>query len=455
MSSFDQNPAGDLNRPLPLAEVGLTQAQKEILEAVSSQRQGLMLFSGPRRSGKSQTLYSLLGELDLRERSLVSIENPLEFSLPFGKQKQVNEAAGESVELLFLEVVEEDPEIFFLGEIQNKVGAWASVKFAKKGRLAVATLPSANATTAIFRLESMGVPRRQIGETLSAVVAQRLIERLCPECREVKPISQDEEALLAPFTSDPPETVAHPVGCPNCGGSGFLRKRAVFEVIKIGSELAELIGDGLSISDIRRHARRQGTALLTDGGIQGIRDLDFPVRTVYESLLLEDLDRSMAAGVLAGAGLAHGVAGSIATPQGIAADPKVVGEGPGDRRASILMVEDDSATRVLVERILLDAGYLVSSAEDGAAALFKLATESPDLILSDIHMPNLDGMKLLELVHQHGIKAPVVMLTAEEAKEVEERSYQLGAVDFLRKPVDKAVILESLERALAPRDSMG
>ena len=104
---------------------------------------------------------------------------------------------------------------------------------------------------------------------------------------------------------------------------------------------------------------------------------------------------------------------------------------------------------MLIELILSGAGYSVSMAEDGAAALFKLATEAPDLILSDIHMPNLDGMKLLELVHQHGIKAPVVMLTAEKSEEVEEKSYELGAVDFLRKPIDKAVILESLGKALA------
>jgi CheY-like chemotaxis protein len=273
---------------------------------------------------------------------------------------------------------------------------------------------------------------------------------LCPDCRELQPISEAEAELLAPFTESPPDEVAHPVGCRTCGGSGFLGKKALFEVIEFDPETAALLGEGVAIADVRQWARESGTGLLADAGLNGIRDRDFPVRDVYEDLLLEDLDRMMAARV------------AWSTPARASAsdapderdDVRPVGAGQEDQPPtadgpSVLVVEDDLDTRVLVERLLSGAGYRVSSAEDGAAALMKLATEPPDLILSDIHMPNLDGMKLLELVHQHGIEAPVVLLTAEESDEVERRSHQLGAKDYLRKPVDKAVLLESLGRVLS------
>jgi CheY-like chemotaxis protein len=445
MSIDPGNPSSNLFPPAPIREIGLAAGEAEALAKMAARKQGFILFSGPERSGKSHTANALLAEVDPKERRLVSIEKPVEYSLPFQRQMEVDDTKGDALELLFLDVVDESPEIFFLGEIQNRVGALMCTKYAAKGRLVVSTLASCNATTALFRLERLGVPRAHLGEALAGVVAQRLFPILCPNCREARPITKDERDLLAPLTSAPPEYTAHPVGCGECGNTGYRGKKPVIEIIEIDPELAKAITDGVPISTLRRQIRSQGVSLLSDGGLRGIVEGEFNLQDLYDGLFLEELDRDMAASI------------ASSKPSPTENDPSFGPEGSGEvveesAQYSILVVEDEPETRHLVDQILSSAGYQVTLAEDGAEALLKLATHTIDLILSDLYMPNLDGMKLLELVQQHGIEAPVVFLTGAEGGEVEQRAYELGAIDFLRKPVNQDVLLETLEIAFAFKD---
>jgi CheY-like chemotaxis protein len=117
-------------------------------------------------------------------------------------------------------------------------------------------------------------------------------------------------------------------------------------------------------------------------------------------------------------------------------------------QSSILVVEDEPGTLFLIDQILSQAGYKVVQATDGAEALLKLGAGSVDLILSDIHMPNLDGLKLLEILHQHDIDTPVVLLTGEPSPDVEARGREMGVSDYLRKPIQRDVLLNSIEKAL-------
>jgi len=115
---------------------------------------------------------------------------------------------------------------------------------------------------------------------------------------------------------------------------------------------------------------------------------------------------------------------------------------------SILVVEDEEGTRFLLDQILSTAGYRVVQASDGGEALLKLGGESVDLILSDIHMPNLDGLRLLEILNQHGIGTPVILLTGEPSPDVEARGREMGVAAYLRKPVQRGVLLERIEEIL-------
>ena len=264
------------------------------------------------------------------------------------------------------------------------------------------------------------------------------MKRLCDQCKEVRPISPAEREMLAPFTDDIPERVAAPVGCSACLRTGFFGREGVYEVLRFDAELAEMVRDGAPIAEIRAFARRRGDFLVGHHGIEKIRDLTFAVKPVYEGVLVEEgpLPREEAP-------VSGGPDPSSAPPVPATEPSAVEPEAP-----TILIVEDDVDTRALLQVYLEKAGYGVVSAEDGVDALLKLGREKCDLILSDINMPNLDGLKLLEIVMQQGVGAPVVFLSADEASETELNALEIGAADFIRKPIQKDVLLHRIKRVL-------
>jgi type II secretory ATPase GspE/PulE/Tfp pilus assembly ATPase PilB-like protein/CheY-like chemotaxis protein len=427
--------------PMSLPELGLSSTQGQTLLNMASQDQGLILFVGSPGSGKTTTVCSVLKAAMTEERSLLSVEDTVEYLIPFGLQHEVGEGPGKTFDSLLQTAIKEEPDILFVGHLDGVVSARACVEFATAGHLVLTTMDSSNATTALFRLERLGLTRSGIADGIIGIVAQRLLKRLCSECKEVRPISSEESALLEPFTDDPPPEVAHPVGCSYCKGTGYRGQEGVFEVIGVGPRMAGLIRDGSPISELRDFARERGDLLVGDHGIEKIRELVLPVQDVYRGVLLEE--RTAILDETEDEAVGFGAADTGEWPGGVDA-----GAAPLMEQASILVVDDDEDTRELLDRILSRAGYRVIQASDGGEALLKLGCESMDLILSDIHMPSLDGLKLLEIVHQQGLDVPVVLLTAEPSKEAEARSREMGAADYLRKPIKKDLLLETIQKAL-------
>lgn len=424
-----------------LDELGLSSDQIANLIEMANRDQGLVLFVGPLGSGKTTTIYSLLSAVADEERTLVTVEDPIEHKIPFARQQEVRVDA--SARALLKQAIQAKQEALFLGEIKDLISARTCVESANSGLLTFTSLNSSNAATAIFRLERLGVNRSGIADALIGVVAQRLLRRLCADCKEVRPISQEEAALLEPFTGDIPEIVAHPVGCASCSGTGYLGQEGVFEVIPVGPRMSGLIRDGRPIAELRDLAHARGDLLTSDHGIRKIRELTFPVRDVYRQVLLEEsalvfeeVEELEGADILSPEAKAHG---------------EEIDDGadvPAMTQRSILVVEDEEGTRFLLDQILSTAGYRVVQASDGGEALLKLGGESVDLILSDIHMPNLDGLRLLEILNQHGIGTPVILLTGEPSPDVEARGREMGVAAYLRKPVQRDVLLERIEEIL-------
>jgi type IV pilus assembly protein PilB len=348
------------------------------------------------------------------------------------------------------------PDVLFLSEIRGLVSAQTCIEFAASGKLALTSLNSSNAATAVFRLDRLGVNRSSVADVLIGVVAQRLIKRLCPRCKELRSITKEERAMLDPFTVDPPATVAHPVGCSHCRGSGYLGRLGVFEVIPVGPLMAELIRDGRPISELRDHAQARGDLLVGDHAIRKVREHVLTVQDVYRKVLLEEgamVDDASAMANMEAALEAQGEGGGPGDPE-LNLEPGVFGEAEPDDlshfigQTTVLVVEDEEGTRLLLETILAKAGYKVLAAEDGGEALLMLGTGLVDIILSDIHMPNLDGLKLMEILKQHEVDTPVVLLTGEPSPEYEARGREMGVADYLRKPVQRDVILNCLEKVL-------
>ncbi len=424
-----------------LEELGLSPEQNASLIEMANRDRGLVLFVGPSGSGKTTTIYSLLSAVATGERTLVTVEDPIEHKIPFAIQQEVR--ADASARALLQHAIQEEPGALFLSEIKDLIAARACVEFAISGLLTFTSLTSSNAATAIFRLERMGVNRAGIADALIGVVAQRVLKRLCPDCKEIRPISEEEAAFLEPFPGDVPDAVAHPTGCSACRGTGFQGQEGVFEVVPVGPRMSQLIRDGRPIAELREFAQARGDLLISDHGIQKIRELSVTVQDVYRQVLLEE-------GALVFEKADELTGTDLLSLEVERTEEEIDGgaDVPLMAQKSVLLVEDEEGTRFLLDQILSKAGYRVVLAADGGEALLRLGPDSVDLILSDIHMPNLDGLKLLEILHQHGIDTPVILLTGEPSPDVEARGREMGVAEYLRKPVQRDVLLDRIGEVL-------
>lgn len=424
-------------KPKDLTELGMTEKQVNTLIGCANRNAGLILIVGGTGSGKTTTIYSLLSKIDIQIRSLMSIEDPVEYRIPLANQQQVNEKGGVTFDTLLKASVRQDPDILYMGEVRDTYSAKMGIDFASTGHLTITTLHTSNATTAIFRLERLGIDRRIMADTIVAVVAQGLLKKLCGHCKEIVPISQEEVEMLSPFTDDIPSMVAHPVGCPRCNNTGYYGREGLYEVLPFDMKISEMVRTGISIAEIRTFIRTRGDYLITDHALEKLRNHLFAPKDIYDKLLMEDMDfRNLPLK-------------KIAQPETVipeAAPAKAKKEPP-----LILIVEDDSLTQKLTAKLLESRGYRVIIAGDGIEALLCLGKEEFDLILSDINMPNLDGFKLLEMMGQKGIKAPVIFMTSRIDPEDELRGFKLGAMDYIKKPIQKEILLLRVERMLEKR----
>jgi type IV pilus assembly protein PilB len=450
--------------PKSLTELGMTEQQSARLEELSRRSQGLIVIVGSTGSGKTTTIYSLVSGIDGHQRSILSIEDPVEYRIPLANQQQVNEKAGVTFESLLKSVVRQDPDVLFLGEIRDPYSAKMAVDFASTGHLTITSLHTTNSTTAIFRMERLGVAREDMAEAVLAIVAQRLIKRLCPQCKTTRPITDAERAQLAPFNTEVPDTVADPKGCPACDGTGYLGREAVVEVFEFDPEVQDMIRKGRPIMQIRESVRRRGGVLLTDRALQRVRDHEFALKDVYDRVLAEELlsMNEEAAGATIDAGDEPAAAPKAPPkprrPKGqvSAAEPapeplgksKLTAEATATAAPRILIVDDDPDSRALVQRALDSGGYDVTLAQDGASALVALGGKPFELLIADLAMPMLDGFSLLQVMASQNIQVPVIFLTGSGLPEDEARGLALGAVDYIHKPARRDVLLARVARAL-------
>lgn len=416
-------------KPKELEELGMTHKQANNMTKLANRPEGLILAVGPTGSGKTTTIYSLLHKTDFETRSLISVEDPVEYRIPFVNQQQVNERAGMTFEAVLKSAVRHDPDILYMGEVRDLYSARIAMDFASTGHLTITSMHTSNATTAIFRLERLGIDRGAMADAIIAVVAQRLLKKLCPHCKKVAPISEEEREMLSPFTDVLPPQVAHPVGCGRCNNTGYYGREGIYEILEFDAEISEMARSHVPASEIRSFARKRGDYLRGDHAVEKVKDLIFAPKDVYEEVLIEDME------------------GKWSKPEEVVprAEPRTAKTADRD---SILIVDDDEDIRKLTVHLLQNRGYKVTVSKDGADALLSLDREHFDLILSDINMPDLDGFKLLEMMNQKRITVPVIFLTGRDSAEDEEKGLELGAMDYIKKPIQKEILLLRVKSVL-------
>ena len=233
--------------------LGLDKSVEAILRDALGDPNGIILVTGPTGSGKTTTLYACLQQLNDGSRNILTIEDPVEFAVDGVGQTQVNAKVGMTFANGLRAILRQDPDVVMVGEIRDRETAEIAVQASLTGHLVLSTVHTNDALGAITRLRDMKVEQFLLASTLRAVIAQRLVRRLCPHCRAEEPASAGLGSLLGLGASD---VVYRPIGCAECGHSGYKGRMGVFEAVRIDPAVRKLINEGADEATIARHAFR-------------------------------------------------------------------------------------------------------------------------------------------------------------------------------------------------------
>lgn len=257
---------------LSLDRLGLSAAGFETMQQILHGREGLVLVTGPTGSGKTTTVYSMLESFKGKECNIVSIEDPVEFSLPFVRQINVDERHDLTLTSGLRTLLRMDPDIIFVGEIRDPEAANIALRAASSGRFVFSSLHTRDVASTITVLRDLGPSDFSLASNLVGLVNQRLVRRLCMTCRQAGPVREACAAIMAEHGIAAPETVYESVGCSACRGTGFSGRCGVFETIACDGELSTAISDGKSEAELRRLIRSGGTPSLTHDALTKVRD---------------------------------------------------------------------------------------------------------------------------------------------------------------------------------------
>jgi type IV pilus assembly protein PilB len=238
---------------------------------------GLILAVGPTGSGKSTTIYSILTTINEPNRNIITVEDPVEYDVPGIKQTQVHAKIDYTFAAGLRAILRADPDVIVVGEIRDSETAHTAAKAALTGHLVLSTLHANDAATAIARLLEMSLEPYLVASSLTCVVAQRLVRRLCPHCRVAYTPGEDERlAIIAMMSSASPQelpqdlTLYGPAGCMQCDHSGYRGRSAVYEVMVVTASIRALVLEQASASAIQDAAVAEGTQLLRENGLEKV-----------------------------------------------------------------------------------------------------------------------------------------------------------------------------------------
>ncbi|HEX7874005.1 MAG TPA: type II secretion system ATPase GspE [Sphingobium sp.] len=239
------------NTGIGLDVLGMSPNVDAVFRAALAEPNGIILVTGPTGSGKTTTLYAGLRQLNDGSRNILTVEDPVEYAVEGVGQTQVNAKVGLTFAAGLRAILRQDPDVVMIGEIRDRETAEIAVQASLTGHLVLSTVHTNDAIGAITRMRDMKVEPFLLASTLRAVIAQRLVRRLCHECRQ--PVDADKSAC-ALLGFDPGTQIYKAVGCPSCNNSGYKGRIGVFEAVRIDDTLRRMINEGGDESLIARHA---------------------------------------------------------------------------------------------------------------------------------------------------------------------------------------------------------
>lgn len=388
----------------------------------------VVLVAGPTGSGKTSTLYSCLLTLHDGDHNIITLEDPIEYRIDGITQIQINSKTNLTFAEGLRAILRQDPDIILVGEIRDPETANIAMQVAQTGHLVLSTIHTNTAPAAITRLLDLNVAPFSIAASVGGVVAQRLVRRLCPECKRIL-TEKERQDLEVPATITGEIYCAQ--GCSKCEKSGYHGRLGVFSLFDVTPELSDAIRAGRSELELIDIAKKGGYQSLGEAALALIQEGETSI-SEFERVIgpFEVVGQSSSTAVFV---------------------PRQTNEQTGQlSKPRILLVEDDEDTRTVLKMLLERDLFEVIEAADGQAALQLVYNSPPDIILSDVMMPRVNGFELLQRLKADSrtSKIPVLMLTANESEEVELRLIASGAKDFVGKTSRHDVLIARIRRLL-------
>lgn len=264
--------------------LGLSRLDVEKFNSLVAKPYGIIMVTGPTGSGKTTTLYSMLAELNDEKKNIITLEDPVEFDMKGINQTQINVKAGLTFAAGLRAILRQDPDIIMVGEIRDSETAEIAARAALTGHLVLSTLHTNDAPGAVARITDMGVETFLLSSSLIGVVAQRLVRRICPECRVEYEAGEREKSILR-FNPDMPLVLKRGAGCDYCNRTGYRGRTGVFEIMEVDKDIRLLIDRRCPTDELRDAAARAGMVSLRDDArtkvLAGITSLEEMLRVTY------------------------------------------------------------------------------------------------------------------------------------------------------------------------------
>ncbi|MFA5984562.1 MAG: type II secretion system ATPase GspE [Methylococcaceae bacterium] len=277
------------NTVLDFAALGFAGKHSELFQEVLSQPHGIILITGPTGSGKSTSLYAALKKLNTSERKIITIEDPVEYQLEGINQIQAKPQIGLTFASALRSIVRQDPDVIMIGEMRDLETAKIAVQSALTGHLVLSTLHTNDAAGGITRLLDMGLEEYLLTSTVNGILAQRLVRKLCPHCKQSyeAPDEVVEDRKLRRFVPEGNIVLYRPVGCNACGGLGYRGRLAILEFLAMTDTIRRLVMTHAEAGMIEKQAIEEGMMTMHDDGmlkvIQGVTTLEEVLRVTSDN----------------------------------------------------------------------------------------------------------------------------------------------------------------------------
>ncbi len=265
---------GGHSRQISLEQIGFGKTQLELVQKAVNEPFGIILVTGPTGSGKTTSLYAMLRKINTMEKNVLTIEDPVEFKIPLVHQVAVNQKANLTFSSAIRSFLRQDPDVMLIGEIRDEETATLAIRAALTGHLVLSTLHTNDAIGAISRLKDLGIGNFLLSSSITAIIAQRLVRKLCPFCKEEIELSVDDKKYLG---VDIEKAYRHK-GCDKCKNTGYSGRIAACEIVFIDDRIREMLADNASIVEVKRYLSDNNMKTMKDAVVdfvsEGLVDID-------------------------------------------------------------------------------------------------------------------------------------------------------------------------------------